>query len=202
MKNKEFREIQVSSSALVFIFLAVLVLGVFIFLLGVSVGKKQAHLAGPATLIAQGTAEPVTQAEPVLQKEPESSTPSGAGEVKSEPSVQSEAKEPPADKPAVIPPPSEARKPIESTTTARAEKTGMYYVQVGAFLEKSQASTFSARFKKQGYPSVIMDPLPTDKKTVYRVRVGGYATREAAVQALAKINAAAGKKTGYYVTKD
>jgi hypothetical protein len=49
-KNKEFRELQFSSTQLVFVFLAILVLGVFIFLLGVSVGKKQGQLTAEADL--------------------------------------------------------------------------------------------------------------------------------------------------------
>jgi cell division septation protein DedD len=60
----------------------------------------------------------------------------------------------------------------------------------------------AAKFKKQGYSVLVLDPLPTDKKAVYRVRLGGYPTREKASQDLAKLNSASKKKTGYYVTKD
>ena len=77
MRNKEFREIQVSSSALVFIFLAILVLGVFIFLLGVSVGKKQAQIAGPTTLLAQRTVESVIPEQPVPQADAAKTPPAG-----------------------------------------------------------------------------------------------------------------------------
>jgi cell division septation protein DedD len=167
MKNKEFREIQVSSSALIFIFLAILVLGVFIFLLGVSVGKKQAQMAGPTTLLAQRSTETVTRQPPVVNP-PETTAPP-------ENQVQEKKVEPPASN---------------------------YYIQVAAFFEKSQAATMAAKFKKQGYSVLVLDPLPTDKKTVYRVRLGGYSTREKASQDLAKLNSASKKKTGYYVTKD
>ena len=61
MKNKDFREIQVSSSLLVVIFLGVLALGVFIFLLGVSVGKKQAGVAAPTQIVTQQIPEPVKE---------------------------------------------------------------------------------------------------------------------------------------------
>lgn len=179
MKNKEFREIQVSSSALVFIFLAILVLGVFIFLLGVSVGKKQAQMTGPTTLLAQRTTETVTQQPPVVNP-PETTAPPA-----SNPQVQEEKK-----------------KVVTPAETQAAAKTGLFYIQVAAFFDKSQAATMAAKFKKQGYSVLVLEPLPTDKKMVYRVRLGGYSTREKASQDLAKLNSASKKKTGYYITKD
>jgi len=189
MKNKEFREIQVSSSALVFIFLAILVLGVFIFLLGVSVGKKQAQMTGPTTLLAQRTTETVTQQPPVVRTEAESEKATS----------QPEATAPPASNPQVQ---EEKKKAVPPIETKAAAKTGLFYIQIAAFFEKSQASTMAAKFKKQGYSVFVLDPLPTDKKAVYRVRLGGYSTREKASQDLAKLNSASKKKTGYYVTKD
>jgi len=195
MKNKEFREIQVSSSALVFIFLAILVLGLFIFLLGVSVGKKQAQMAGPTTLLAQRATETVTQQPPVVQTT-----------VPPETQIQNKEEEPPASNPQVqeekkkVVPPAETK--AARTETKAAAKTGLYYIQVAAFFERSQAMTMAAKFKKQGYSVLVLDPLPTDKKIVYRVRLGGYSTREMASQDLTKLNSASKKKTGYYVTKD
>ena len=61
MKNKDFREIQVSSTLLVVIFLGVLALGVFIFLLGVSVGKKQSAVSSPTQVVTQQIPEPVRE---------------------------------------------------------------------------------------------------------------------------------------------
>jgi len=58
------------------------------------------------------------------------------------------------------------------------------------------------KLKKQGYSILVLEPLPTDKKTVYRVRLGGYSTREKASQDLDKLNSASKKKTGYYITRD
>ena len=177
MKNKEFREIQVSSSALVFIFLAILVLGVFIFLLGVSVGKKQVQMAGPTTLLAQRTTETVTQQPPVVRTETEAEKATSQPESTAPPETQIQKKQ-------------------------EAPPASSYYIQVAAFLERSQAATMAAKFKKQGYSVLVLDPLPTDKKAVYRVRLGGYPTREKASQDLAKLNSASKKKSGYYITKD
>ena len=40
MGSKDYRELQLSSSQLILIFIAILVLGIVVFLLGVSVGKN------------------------------------------------------------------------------------------------------------------------------------------------------------------
>ncbi len=186
MKNKDFREIQVSSSLLVVIFLGVLALGVFIFLLGVSVGKKQVRLASPAQIVTQPIAEPVKE-QPV--KPAPADTESAA---------------------AVAPPAATVKAPVEKAA-AETKKTapppataaaGLYYVQVGAFTERAQAQAAADRYKKQGYTAVVANPRPSDTKTWYRVRLGGYASRDRAVDLLAKLNAAAGKKTDFRVVQD
>ncbi len=59
MKTTEYRELQVSSTQLAMIFIGILVLGVVIFLLGVSVGKKQARVAEQVNVIAEKKPEPV-----------------------------------------------------------------------------------------------------------------------------------------------
>ena len=176
MKNKEFREIQVSSSLLVVIFLGVLALGVFIFLLGVSVGKKQVRLAAPTQVVTQQIPEPVK-----------------------EPSVRTT---PPAGAAAEEPAPPAAAKPAAESRTAAAPASGLYYVQVAAFTDRAQARALADRFKGQGYAAVVADPKPTDAKTWYRVRLGGYPSRDRAVALLDKLNAAAGKKTDYRVVQD
>ena len=195
MRNKEFREIQVSSSALVFIFLAILVLGVFIFLLGVSVGKKQAQIAGPPTLLTQRTVESVIPEQPVPQADAGMTPPAGrtgtipAEAAPVEPTRNPVREETPAPKP-------------EAAEAPRPAAPGGYSIQVGAFQEKSQASALAVRYRNQGYSAAVIDPLPTDRKTVYRVRLAGYPTKEKADQALAELNSSSGKKTGFFVVRD
>lgn len=208
MRNKEFREVQVSSSGLVFIFLAILVLGVFIFLLGVSVGKKQVQMAGPTTILARPAAEAVSDQPPaVVKDEPAAAEPAGAStlapDVKSQvPGTVAEApaaEEKPAPRtttPESVVPKSAAAKPAQAATP------GSYYIQVGAFNDRSQADTFAARFKGQGYPAVVLKPFFSDRRATYRVRLVGYKTKEQASLALAKLNAATTKKTGYYIRKE
>jgi cell division protein FtsN len=203
MKNKDFREIQVSSSLLVVIFLGVLALGVFIFLLGVSVGKKQAGVAAPTQIVTQQIPEPVK--EPPVKpaaSETAAENPSDAGALPAASGSAPPATEVPAPKPG--PKETTTTKPPASKPATETKKTasGLYYVQVGAFTDRTQAQAAADRYKKQGYTAVVANPKPADTKTWYRVRLGGYASRDRAVDLLAKLNAAAGKKTDFRIVQD
>jgi len=202
MKNKDFREIQVSSSLLVVIFLGVLALGVFIFLLGVSVGKKQAGIASPTQIVTQQIPEPVKEP-PVKPTSSETASEAAANPIAGDtrpaaepPAPKSSVKEPVVEKAPASKPPAEAKK------APAVSSSGLYYVQVAAFTERSQAQAAADRFKKQGYTAVVASPRPSDTRTWYRVRLGGYATRERAADLLTKLNAAAGKKTDYQIVRD
>ena len=187
MKNKNFREIQVSSSLLVVIFLGVLALGVFIFLLGVSVGKKQVRIATPTQVVTQQIPEPVKEppVKPTVS-ETESATVAAA----SKPPVQEPAVKPAAEKAKVVP------------KKAPSGGSGLYYVQIAAFAEKAQAQALADKYKKQGYASFVAGPKPTDTKTWYRVRLGGFSSRGPAVALLNKLNLEAKKKTDFRVVQD
>jgi len=208
MRNKEFREVQVSSSGLVFIFLAILVLGVFIFLLGVSVGKKQVEMAGPTTLLARPATETVAEEAPAVLKDRTAGVePARGSEPKTD--AKSQVPEKTAEVPAItqktsprIPEPEPAATKSAAAKPAPTATSGTYYIQVGAFNERSQADTFAARFKGLGYSALVLKPFPTDKRATFRVRLVGYRTKDQASQALAKLNAATTKKTGYYIRKE
>jgi cell division septation protein DedD len=215
MKNREFRELQVSSTQLAVIFLGILVIGVVIFLLGVSVGKKHAQVAEKATLAAQKEPEQVrdklvipetpSTSAPLKKEEPEAKTeapvlkPEVAVPAKEttaqRPKLESDKASPAAKK---TPPKSEA-KPSEPATALRK---GLYYVQVGAVAEKRDALSISARYKTMGYPVVILEPLSTDKKPFFRVRLGGFATRAEAEAAQAKLAGSGGRKVESFIVRD
>jgi len=204
MRNKEFREIQVSSSLLVVIFLGVLALGVFIFLLGVSVGKRQAGAAAPTQIVTQQIPEPVK--EPPVKPSASETASGGGTAVPSDPLAtmtsrsKSAAPETVLDKaPKASPKPSAETK--KAPVTASATK-GLYYVQIAAFTDRAQAQAAAERYRKQGYTAFVSDPKPSDTKTWYRVRLGGYTTRDRAVSLLARLNAAAGKTTDFRVVQD
>jgi cell division septation protein DedD len=202
MKNKEFREIQVSSSLLVVIFLGVLALGVFIFLLGISVGKKQVRITSQTQVVTQQIPEPVKEAR---VEPPPAETEAAKTEA---PRTDARAGKTPSQPPAgaalasKTPIKTTAERPKTTAPKAPAGGSGLYYVQVAATTDKAQAAALADRYRKQGYTAVVTDPRPTDTKTWYRVRLGGYASRDRAVDLLAKLNAAAGKRTDYRVVQD
>jgi cell division septation protein DedD len=203
MKNREFREIQVSSTQLAIIFLGILVIGVVIFLLGVSVGKKQAQVSESTNIIAQQEPEKIKEKITTLpQRKPEE-------ESTREPAAkQSAADTSPANKKTVpekteaVPPATKPKAPVESVQQSPAEQKNLYYVQVAALTERAAAQSTARKFRGMGYTVVVLDPQPTDRTPVYRVRVGGFLTREQADDVRSQLSAAAGGKTDYFIVRD
>jgi cell division septation protein DedD len=221
MKTRDFREIQVSSTLLVIIFLGVLVLGVFIFLLGVSVGKKQVQITAATKTVMPQVQE--TEKEPEAlnppaadQGQPKAEVPAGetsvfppppAAQRQGAPGEKARGGEPgrrPAVKAGEKPSPKGEAKP-PSTTPAKqpaVSGAGLYYVQVAAFTDRASAEAEAANFRKRGFTAVVTNPRPTDAKTWYRVRLGGFATRDKAVELLGELNQSSKKKTDYRIVKD
>jgi cell division protein FtsN len=229
MRTRDFREVQVSSSLLVFILLAVLALGVVVFLLGVSVGKKQIELAAaqqagpekvrveqpvsppaegskPAEQVPTGGTTPA-QTQTATESKPLTATPAKTETPAAQP-PKTETAAPAAEKaPPVAPSKTETKAAKPDTAKKPAPKpsggveAGLWYVQVGALDSRAAAQTHAGPFRKQGYNVVIRDPFATDRRPVYRVWIGGYATKAAAQDIILKLNAAAKKRTGYYPIK-
>lgn len=206
MKNREFREIQVSSTQLAIIFLGILVIGVVIFLLGVSVGKKHVQVAENANVIAQKEPEQIKEKiSPLSQLKPEQ-------EPGREPAGKSNETEPPEvpAKKEITPPTASKTTPLKSESKIAAKPSQqkpagqerLYYVQVAALAEKTAAESTGKRFRDMGYTVVVMDPQASDRSPVYRVRVGGFPTREQADEVRAKLSAAAGRKTDYFIVRE
>ena len=162
MRNRDYRELQLSSSQLVFIFIGILILGVIIFLLGVSVGKKQTQIIKTSQLAADEITEQVKEAKPLPTQETEGTI---SKEIATHQKIKEEAQKQP---------PSEYKK-------------GLYYIQVGAFNDNKSAQAFAGAFKQKGFTPHVLDPFPSDKKPVYRVRLGGYATRDEAIKEKQKL---------------
>ena len=208
MKSREFREIQVSSTQLAIIFLGILVIGVVIFLLGVSVGKKHTQAAVKANVIAQKEPEQVKEkivtlpqikpGEELRNEAPEKSTPSA----ESPPVKKDIIPKKPEEKPKTEPQMKEPAAPARTAPEAAPVKKGLFYVQVGALAEAQAAQATADKFRKMGYQVIVMDPQATDKSPVFRVRVGGFSTREQAEGARQKLASTAGRKTDYFIVRD
>ncbi len=178
MNYIDYRELKLSSTHLVLIFLSIIALGVIIFLLGISVGKKQAEVSKETLM----PTEHITEQAGILLPQDE---------------VQiKEDQKPPSEKPKPSKKPTETR---TKTPAVKAEKN-LYYVQIGAYSKKDGAMRLAEQFKNMGYPTVIIDPLSTDRRAIFRVRIGGYKTREAAMNVKQELLKITGKKnTDYFV---
>ncbi len=178
MNDRDYRELQLSSTHLVLIFLSIIALGVIIFLLGISVGKKQAEVSKEILM----PTEHITEQAGIL-------LPQAEVQIK-------EAQKPPSEKPKPSKKPTETR---TKTPAVKAEKN-LYYVQIGAYSKKDGAMRLAEQFKNRGYPTVIIDPFSTDRKAIFRVRIGGYKTREEATNVKQELLKITGKKnTDYFV---
>jgi len=176
MNNKDYRELQLSSSQLFFIFLAILILGVVIFLLGVSVGKKQAQIMKGTQITAKEKVEPAEdQAPPPAEESKESISKELA-------SLQKATEE------------------TQEQRTASDDRT-LFYVQVGAFNRREMAVSFADTFDQRGYPAIVLDPFPSDRREIFRVRIGGYATREEAEEVRTKLQSETSRATDYFIIR-
>ena len=176
MKNKDYREIQLSSAQLAIIFVAILILGVIIFLLGVSVGKKQAQFAKELDVIASGGIQKVEAKATIPSQEPENTI---SKELASHQKIKEKSQQ---KKPAAAP-------------------QNLYYIQVAALDSKDAANSFADQFKERGYPAKVFDPFPTDSRSIFRVRIGGYETREEAEKILEQLQSESRRKVDYFVIR-
>mgnify|MGYP001024928490 CR=1 FL=1 len=179
MRNKDYRELQISSSMLVFVFIAVIILGIVIFLLGVSVGKKQAAI----TKETQFSAVPIEEVREEQPAAPEQD------QINQEIASHIEDKD-------------KKEEPIEKVETTAPKNQNLFYIQVGAYSDKTAALKIAERYSGMGIKSRVIDPFPTDRRTIYRVRIGGYETREEAEEVKKNLMEKENKKSSdYFIIK-
>ncbi|MCR4409040.1 MAG: SPOR domain-containing protein [Candidatus Saccharicenans sp.] len=216
---RNYREIQVSSTILVFIILGIIVLGAVIFFIGVQVGKKQADLM-VKTMTAQKAEETVSAPVPVPAAEESSGTAASQATSTAAP-VQSPAQ--PETKPAEMPagqtaskttqqtasPPARTSEQSAATTPRTSPGTrttvpatgGNFFIQVGAFNDRPSARLEAEKYKKQGYNAVVQEPFARDRKPLYRVWLGGYRTREEAQKALSELVSKTARNPGFFIVQ-
>ncbi len=219
-KDNAFRELKFSPPQLVIVFLAILVLGIFVFLLGISVGKKQPQLLAQAGRASAPTTESVTApavkpadvTTSVAAEEPKTKleTPPLAGQTQL-PQARAESKAAvPADKkpsptvldkkPAGTKAAPEVKKP--NVPPASGYQNAPYYVQVSANEDKAAAVAYAKKIAAFGYPTIVLDPFGTDKRPVYRVRVGPFESKQDATAEQGKLATALKKKrTDFFIVK-
>jgi cell division septation protein DedD len=203
-----FHEIQLNGKQLVFLFMAVTVASVVIFLCGVLVGRgvktERAVSSADAAAVA-AVAEPTPSpaavtTPPVAGSDPTAAAPPPAVgdltyfnrlEKKTEP--LEDFKQPPAP---ALPPPAAREKlspvaapsvPPSATHTSPAPQSGGdgYVVQVAA-VPAHDADTIAKRLTSKGY-GVFVIPPGVAAPALYRVRVGRFKTRRDAEAAASKL---------------
>ena len=203
MTDEGVHEIQLNGKQLVFMFMAVTVVAVVIFLCGVMVGRgvrapRATELADTATetpadptAVVQTPAPPATDGPAPTASDPSQefsyskrlsdATPPPDNLKDPVPVVEVNA---PAPVKAPEPPPVTATVKTTPPKTAKAapvsEPTGNgYVVQVAAVKERGEADTISKRLKSKGFPSFVSSPSAGAAR-VYRVRVGKFNDRREA----------------------
>ena len=205
-QEDSFREIQLSGKALVFLFMAVTVIAVGIFLMGLLVGRGVLATRGPAG--ADNVAARETEPPPPPATASGSSTsPSTAGEKlsyaerlgASEPAREQLRTASPPDTPPTTrgetapptPAPAAAKTAPAATRPATApaktapapvpaastEPAGAgFAIQVAALREREEADVIVKRLAGKGYPAYVVAPAK-GTPSVFRVRVGKYKDR-------------------------
>ena len=205
MRNKDYRELQISSSILIFIFLGIIIVGIVIFLLGVSVGKKQVQVS--ETMVpAQNKFEEVVAEKPqpitedkdaIVQElaghEDAKEQDPGETEVVTQPQVKTSS--PPAQKKA---PPPAAKSTIPAAPAVKPSQAGQYFLQIGAFRNKDSADSVVEKYQRMGFPGLVITPGSSDSRQLYRVVIGGYNTRAEAQQAKTRLVESEGPKANDY----
>jgi len=91
-----------------------------------------------------------------------------------------------ASTPAPAPVPSPAAPPASAAPAPGGEG---FAVQIAAFTDDKGANALAAKLKKAGYASTYTEAVETSRGTLWRVRVGGFASRPDADTARAKLKA-------------
>ena len=208
-----FREIQLSGKALVFLFMAVTVIGVGIFLMGLLVGRGVLATRGPAGASAALEAQDEPAPPPASASGASSASPATAGEKLSyaerlgspEPAKEqlkaatsAPPQTPPSPKAESAPsaaapagPPSRpeaatARSSRSSPEAPRAEAEAGFAIQVAALREREEADVIVKRLAGKGYPAYVVAPAK-GAPSVFRVRVGKFKERREADTVAARL---------------
>jgi len=195
MSDEGVHEIQLNGKQLVFMFMAVTVVAVVIFLCGVMVGRgvRAPRAAEQADTTIEAPVDPTAAVQTPAPVQSDTSTPAAAAptqekltyasrlgttaqppETLKEPVAPASAVAEPSDEP---PPVTPAVRGAKSSTS---EPSGSgYVVQVAAVKVRGEADTIARRLASKGFPSFVTTPTAGAAR-VFRVRVGKYSDRREA----------------------
>ena len=184
MSESNFREIQLNTKQVVFLFMAFVVAAVGIFLLGVQVGQgvKDDGVAASAA-----TTEPAVEPPaPTVMPPPTSPKPGDFGyhdTLQGKGDVKNAAPAPPSNPPAEAPPDptpaaTPAAKPSPSPATAKPtapalpSPTAVWFVQAGSFGSRANADRQMNQLKSKGHDAFVFTAPSGNAR--YRVRIGPF----------------------------
>lgn len=207
-QDDAFREIQLNGKQLVFMAMAVVVIGVGIFLMGVLVGRGVRAERGlpdgsdgpmaaavesepplPPASVGQGSSEtPVTAGEKLSYAERLTGSEPSAEALKksSDPAPAAEPPTPKSEAPitaSAAPPP--ATPAPAAPVSAEPPGTG-FAIQVAALRERTEADSIVKRLASKGYPAYVLAPAK-GAPSVFRVRVGKFKERREADTVAARL---------------
>jgi cell division septation protein DedD len=92
--------------------------------------------------------------------------------------------------------------PAQIKQEPEGPRSGLFYIQVGAYTDKASASKIAEKYKNMGLKTYVIDPFPTDRRTIYRVRVGGYTNRDEAEEVKSNLMERENKQSSdYFIIK-
>jgi DedD protein len=206
IQDDGFHEIQLNGKQLVFLFMAVTVVSVVIFLCGVLVGRgvraeraaTDVAVAGPVadTPVAPPSGQPPTPAPAPAGSDPTAAAPPPPAADDLTYFERLEKQKPAAkqlkagatdtgsknDKKKGTPPPA-----ASGTSGSATEPVGSgYAVQIAALNVRTEAEAIARRLSSKGYTAYVLAP-PNGTPAVYRVRVGKFPTRREAESVAARL---------------
>jgi cell division septation protein DedD len=199
-----FREIQLNGKQLFFLFMAVVVVSVVIFLCGVLVGRGVRAEVAPIEAVA--TPAPAGTTADAVAPTPPSGTPRTANEDLSYPNRLASGAAPveklrAAETPAraATPPPTRARDvepavgtpaqgaSVSTASSGTSEPGGAgFAIQVAALRQRAEADSVVRGLAGKGYPAYVMTP-DSGAPAVFRVRVGKFKDRRDAETVAARL---------------
>ncbi|MFO1398063.1 MAG: SPOR domain-containing protein [Burkholderiales bacterium] len=124
------------------------------------------------------------KAEP--KAEPAKAEPARADSANGAPKPDAAPKADKAPEPKAVPKTDAKPAPDKNAAAAPHDAASGFSVQLAAFSDNYGANALSNKLKKLGYPAYT-EPLQTSRGTLYRVRVGPFASREAAAASRDKL---------------
>jgi cell division septation protein DedD len=186
--DEGFHEIQLNGKQLVFLFMAVTVVSVVIFLCGVLVGRGVR--VEPESLTAQTTTAPPPEAGASAGATPPATEELSYPDRLASPEPAREqlrAAAPPVRREEAAPAPARAPAPAAAQPAAAVEPGGTgYAIQLAALSKREEADGIARRLTGKGYPAYVLSP-EAGAPAVFRVRVGKFTDRREAESVRARL---------------